>query len=82
MLTDYAGGARGRALQAPPPPLGTTSSCLNCQASPVARGHWRVQRYSRGSYTAYLPGQLTAIAGLEGQSAGLLKFAGEHADSF
>lgn len=123
ILTDYSGGNRGRALQAPPPPLGTTSTCLNCHNGPggfmdiqpwvmqdqvdafltdldrvypgakaratrvngdyrIARGHWQAQRYSRGSYTAYLPGQFTGIAGLEGQSAGALKFAGEHADSF
>lgn len=123
ILTDYAGGARGRALQAPPPPLGTSSSCLNCHGGAggfmdiqpfvlddqvdafltdldrvypgakaratrvdghflIARGHWLPQRYARGSYTAYLPGQFTTIAGLEGQSAGPLKFAGEHADSF
>ncbi len=46
------------------------------------RGHWTPQRYSRGSYTAYHPGQFTTIAGLEGQAAGALKFAGEHTDSF
>jgi len=48
----------------------------------LARGHWLPQRYSRGSYTCYLPGQFTQVAGLEGQSAGALKFAGEHANSF
>lgn len=48
----------------------------------VRRGHWLPQRYSRGSYTCYLPGQFTGVAGLEGQAAGALKFAGEHADSF
>jgi monoamine oxidase len=36
----------------------------------------------RGSYTCYTPGQFTGIAGLEGQPAGRLLFAGEHADSF
>lgn len=123
ILTDYTGGARGRALQQPPPPAGSTSSCSACHNGPggffdikrpvidaqvdafltdldrvypgakarasvdaggwrVARGHWLPQRYSRGSYTAYLPGQFTTVCGLEGQSAGALKFAGEHADSF
>lgn len=48
----------------------------------VHRAHWLPQPYSKGSYTCYLPGQFTSIAGLEGQSAGLLKFAGEHANSF
>jgi monoamine oxidase len=48
----------------------------------VRRGHWVNQSYSFGSYSCYLPGQFTSLAGLEGQSAGLLKFAGEHANSF
>jgi monoamine oxidase len=48
----------------------------------LARGHWTPQRYARGSYTCYLPGQFTSVAGLEGQSAGPIKFAGEHTDSF
>ncbi|MFZ5443996.1 MAG: flavin monoamine oxidase family protein [Myxococcota bacterium] len=123
VLTDYAGGAHGLALQSPPPPLGQTSTCNNCHNGPggfmdlqdavlqqqvdgfltdldrvvpgakaratrvggkyvVRRGHWSTQRYSRGSYTCYLPGQFTTVAGLEGTSAGLLKFAGEHTDSF
>lgn len=46
------------------------------------RAHWTPQRYSRGSYTAYLPGQFCTVAGLEGEPAGALKFAGEHTDSF
>lgn len=44
--------------------------------------HWLRQSSSRGSYTCYLPGQFTSICGLESVPAGLLKFAGEHADSF
>ncbi len=48
----------------------------------MARGHWLPQSASRGSYTCYTPGQFTGLAGLESESAGALKFAGEHADSF
>jgi len=48
----------------------------------VQRGHWLPQKYARGSYTCYRPGQFTTIAGLESQAAGALKFAGEHTDSF
>ena len=44
--------------------------------------HWLRQSTSRGSYTCYLPGQFTSICGLESVPAGLMKFAGEHADSF
>jgi monoamine oxidase len=48
----------------------------------VQRGHWTPQPFSRGSYTCYLPGQFTTVAGLEAEPAGGLKFAGEHTDSF
>lgn len=48
----------------------------------VVRGHWLPQRTALGSYTANHPGYFTTIAGLEAQSAGLLKFAGEHTSSF
>lgn len=120
LLTDYAGGDRGKGLQV----VGTGFYCGSCHGTPpnsanandtliqqqvgaflndlervvpgakaaaargagggyvVRRGHWLPQRTSRGSYTCYLPGQFTSLAGLEGQSAGALKFAGEHADSF
>ncbi|MEW5754663.1 MAG: NAD(P)/FAD-dependent oxidoreductase [Pseudomonadota bacterium] len=48
----------------------------------VERAHWGQQNYSRGSYTGNHPGYFTTIAGLEAQSAGALKFAGEHTNSF
>jgi monoamine oxidase len=44
--------------------------------------HWPTNPGALGSYTCYTPGQFTAVAGLEGEPAGLLKFAGEHTDSF
>jgi monoamine oxidase len=44
--------------------------------------HWPTSPLALGSYTCYTPGQFTGISALEGQAAGLLKFAGEHADSF
>lgn len=120
VLTDFAGGDRGRRLQ-----LGAEARPLNCQdchvepgipkeyPAPVqqqtdefltdldqvmpgikakaakkdghylvVRGHWLPQRTSLGSYTANHPGYFTTIAGIEAQSAGLLKFAGEHTSSF
>ena len=46
------------------------------------RAHWLPQSFSRGSYTSYLPGQFTSIAGWEGSPVGNLLFAGEHTDSF
>ncbi|MFO0760210.1 MAG: FAD-dependent oxidoreductase [Byssovorax sp.] len=119
VLTDYAGGARGYALQV----VGSGAYCGSCHTGAptakvihdeliqqqadafltdldlvypgakaaatvqggkylVSRAHWLPQSYSRGSYTCYLPGQFTSIAGLEGEAAGALKFAGEHANSF
>ncbi|NOT27214.1 MAG: hypothetical protein HOP16_14045 [Acidobacteria bacterium] len=44
--------------------------------------HWPSNPNALGSYTCYMPGQFTTVAGLEGKAAGLMKFAGEHADSF
>lgn len=43
---------------------------------------WPQDPWTRGSYTCYLPGQFTTIAGNEGKPAGNLYFAGEHANSF
>jgi monoamine oxidase len=102
VLTDYAGGNRGRALQLPPPsPSGVQAQVdafltdldrvwpgARARATRaggkyvVSQGHWLSNPFARGSYTCYLPGQFTGLAGLEAQSAGALKFAGEHCDSF
>lgn len=129
VLTDYAGGNRGAALQqlAPTPDGGSvTLGCGSCHSgspytTPVVgvpgpvqaqvdafltdfdkvlpgvkarasvgadggyvavRGHWTSQKYSKASYTCPQPGYFTTIAGLEEQPADLLKFAGEHANSF
>ena len=48
----------------------------------AALEHWPSNPLSRGSYTCYLPGQFTTIAGNEGKPVGNLHFAGEHANSF
>jgi monoamine oxidase len=44
--------------------------------------HWPSNPNSLGSYTCYLPGQFTSIAGNEGKSVDNLYFAGEHTNSF
>jgi len=44
--------------------------------------HWPSNPNTRGSYTAYRPGQFTSICGNEGKPVGNLFFAGEHANSF
>jgi monoamine oxidase len=98
VLTDYASGDRGASLDLtglqPAAELFLTDLDLVYPgAASVAsrRGdgsvvahleHWPSNPLALGSYTCYKPGQFTSIAGLEGQPAGSLYFAGEHADSF
>jgi monoamine oxidase len=97
ILTDYAGGERGRML-----PSDTVQEQVAAFVSDLERvypgvggaavtsggqfvahrEHWPSNTLAGGSYTCYLPGQFTSVAGLEGQAAGSLKFAGEHTDSF
>jgi len=97
VLTDYAGGTRGRVL-APSQLQSQVDTFLDDleQAWPgvkaratreggqyvAAIAHWPSSPLSRGSYTCYRPGQFTSVAGLEGERAGHLHFAGEHTDSF
>jgi len=97
ILTDYAGGARGLALGSVPvqsavdawlddldvvwPGVKATATRQG-GAYLVHREHWPSNPRTLGAYTCYRPGQFTRIAGLEGEAAGRLKFAGEHADSF
>lgn len=40
--------------------------------------HWSKDRWARGSYAAYLPGQYTRYAGFAGIPEGNIHFAGEH----
>ncbi len=44
--------------------------------------HWPSNPLTKGSYTCYMPGQFTTIAGNEGKPIGNIHFAGEHANSF
>ncbi len=97
IITDYASGDRGAALRTgrlqsqvdgflgdfervfP----GIRAAALRRSGSYVAHlEHWPTNPLALGSYTCYQPGQFTGIEGLNGEPAGLLKFAGEHADSF
>ena len=97
IVTDYASGDRGVALK-PSKLQSQVASFLTdfdtvlpgTKARAATSGgkyvahleHWPSNPWSRGSYTCYTTGQFTTIAGIEGQAAGPLKFAGEHADSF
>lgn len=40
--------------------------------------HWSQDRWTRGSYAAFLPGQYTRFAGSVGEAEGNVHFAGEH----
>lgn len=97
VLTDYAGGDRGRDLLSRSVQHQVSDSLIDLDvvfpgaqaAARVESGqyvahreHWPSNPLARGGYTCYTPGQFTGLAGLEGEQAGPLKFAGEHADSF
>jgi monoamine oxidase len=97
IITDYASGERGATLRPSrvQTQVGDFLQDFDTALPGVAarastdRGrfvahleHWPSNPLTLGSYTCYMPGQFTSIAGLEGQPAGLVKFAGEHADSF
>jgi monoamine oxidase len=97
IITDYASGDRATALKTNKVQSqvasfltdfdtvlpGAKSRAATSGGKYVAHlEHWPTNPWSLGSYTCYLTGQFTSVAGLEGQAAGPLKFAGEHADSF
>jgi monoamine oxidase len=97
ILTDYSGGVRGRTLDPSKPQIeagkfltdldkvmtGAKAAATRVGSNYVVHlEHWPSNPLTRGSYTCYLPGQFTTIAGNEGKSIGNVHFAGEHANSF
>jgi len=98
ILTDYASGNRGAALN--PAQLQTQVSQFLTDLEHIYPGaialatrdmsgnfvahleHWPSNPLTLGSYTCYTPGQFTSIAGNEGKPVDNLYFAGEHANSF
>jgi monoamine oxidase len=98
ILTDYSSGNRGAALDPTQVHVEATRflSALDAiypgafaLATRDGSGkfvahleHWPSNPRTRGSYTCYLPGQFTSIAGTEGKPVDNLYFAGEHANSF
>jgi monoamine oxidase len=97
ILTDYSGGDRGASIDPNDVQTaaglfvaeldrvfpGAQASVRREDGHIVAHlEHWPSHPLTRGSYTCYRPGQFTTIAGLEGQPAGNLFFAGEHTNSF
>jgi monoamine oxidase len=97
IITDYSGGDRGRRLDPSKlqteadrfvkdfdkvVPGALSSATRVAGAYRAHLEHWPSNPLTRGSYTCYLPGQFTGIAGLEGRSVGNIFFAGEHVNSF
>jgi monoamine oxidase len=98
ILTDYSSGARGASLDPNNVPreaerfVAALDRVVPGTASAVKRGaggrilahleHWPSNPNTKGSYTAYKPGQFTSICGNEGKPVGNVYFAGEHANSF
>ena len=98
VLTDYASAERGVALGGQPlqksvgaflteldavwPGVKAAAQVDAKGAVRAVRADWPSSPTQLGSYTCYTPGQFTTVCGLEGTAEGLLKFAGEHADSF
>jgi monoamine oxidase len=97
IITDYSSAARGADLNPLTPQIeaerfladldrvypGAAAAATRIGGQlRVHLEHWPSNPLTQGSYTCYLPGQFTTIAGLEGLPAGNLYFAGEHADAF
>ena len=97
VLTDYSGAARGAGLDPMAAAMeaerfladldlvypGAAAAATRVTDLPVVHlEHWPSNPLTKGSYTCYLPGQFTSIAGIEGMRVGHLHFAGEHANSF
>jgi monoamine oxidase len=62
---------------------GAAAQATNVGGSYLAHlEHWPSNPLTLGSYTCYLPGQFTTIAGNEGKPVENLFFAGEHTNSF
>ena len=87
-LTIYTGGAAGVAAgQGTPVALAQSTLSALDEIFPGAKASfngraerffWPEHQFSRGSYSAYRPGQWTSISGAEGEPEGNLHFAGEH----
>jgi monoamine oxidase len=98
VLTDYSGASRGEKLNDMPVQQtaqlflndldqvfpGAHQYVRRDASANIAahREHWPSNPLSRGSYTCYLTGQFTKIAGHEAPAVGNIYFAGEHTDSF
>lgn len=89
LVTNYTGGQHGLSLGQGTPE--TQAQALMAQLEQVfpgitavrqqsqtIRAYWPGERYTQGSYSCYLVGQGTQLAGAEQERVGNLFFAGEH----
>ncbi len=88
LVTDFTGGSHGIELGSGTPE--TQAQKLMPQLERIfpgisalhqgqaIRAYWPGEPYTRGSYSCWLVGQYTKIAGSEGERVGNLFFAGEH----
>ncbi|MBR8832621.1 MAG: FAD-dependent oxidoreductase [Stigonema ocellatum SAG 48.90 = DSM 106950] len=88
LITDFVGGLQGLSLgkNTPLAQAKILLSQLNqvfpgisdLQQGAAIRAYWPAETYTRGSYSCWLVGQYTTIAGSESKRVGNLFFAGEH----
>jgi monoamine oxidase len=97
LITVYAGGSGSKAFASPsyhaPAPQDLTTTVLG-QINDVVPGtnnafngkawldYWTGDPWTRGSYAAYIPGQVTKYWGYAGIPEGNVHFAGEHTSTY
>jgi monoamine oxidase len=97
LITVYAGGSGSQAFASPayhaPAPQDLTATILG-QINHVVPGtkdafngkawldYWTGDPWTRGSYAAYTPGQITKYWGYAGMPEGNVHFAGEHTSTY
>ncbi len=97
LITVYAGGSGSKAFASPgyhaPAPADLTATILG-QINQVVPGtkdafngkawldYWTGDPWTRGSYAAYTPGQMTRYWGYAGIPEGNVHFAGEHTSTY
>lgn len=91
ILLGYTSGSAGAEFTALPPAqriataaaeLGELYAGSRSQLVHARTAAWRNERYTRGTYTAYAPGQVTAYWRALRRPVGRVVLAGEHTDAF
>ncbi|HAA28627.1 MAG TPA: hypothetical protein DCE56_14245 [Cyanobacteria bacterium UBA8553] len=87
-MTNFTGGEYGLAIGRGTPETQAQNlmpqlekifpGIINKRQGRAIRAYWPGERYARGSYSCWLVGQYSTIAGSEHERVGNLFFAGEH----